>query len=44
MRAVTIKDAKAHLNELIDAASSGEQVVLTPPKTLRENEAVKVAD
>ena len=28
MRAVTIKDAKAHLNELIDAAVDGEQVVL----------------
>ncbi len=28
MRAVTIKDAKAHLNELIDAATSGEEVVL----------------
>lgn len=28
MRAVTIKDAKAHLNELIDAATAGEQVVL----------------
>jgi prevent-host-death family protein len=28
MRAVTIKEAKAHLNELIDAATSGEQVVL----------------
>ena len=28
MRAVTIKEAKAHLNELIDAAARGEQVVL----------------
>jgi prevent-host-death family protein len=28
MRAVTIKDAKAHLNELIDAATKGEQIVL----------------
>ena len=28
MRSVTIKEAKAHLNELIDAASRGEQVVL----------------
>jgi prevent-host-death family protein len=28
MRAVTIKEAKAHLNELIDAAAAGEQVVL----------------
>ncbi|MBI2895342.1 MAG: type II toxin-antitoxin system prevent-host-death family antitoxin [Deltaproteobacteria bacterium] len=28
MRAVTIKDAKARLNELVDAAVSGEQVVL----------------
>lgn len=28
MRAVTIKDAKARLNELVDAATSGEQVVL----------------
>lgn len=28
MRAVTIKDAKAHLNELVEAATSGEQVVL----------------
>ncbi|HEY3359275.1 MAG TPA: hypothetical protein VGQ83_38860 [Polyangia bacterium] len=28
MRAVNIKEAKAHLNELIDAALSGEQVVL----------------
>jgi prevent-host-death family protein len=28
MRAVTIKDAKAHLNELIEAAERGEQVVL----------------
>ena len=28
MRAVTIKDAKAHLNELVDAAARGEQVVL----------------
>ena len=28
MRAMTIKDAKAHLNELVDAAVSGEQVVL----------------
>lgn len=28
MRSVTIKDAKAHLNELIDAASGGEQVIL----------------
>ena len=28
MRSVTIKEAKAHLNELIDAATSGEQVVL----------------
>ena len=28
MRAVTIKEAKAHLNELIEAAVGGEQVVL----------------
>jgi prevent-host-death family protein len=28
MRAVNIKEAKAHLNELIDAAVGGEQVVL----------------
>lgn len=28
MRAVTIKEAKAHLNELIEAARNGEQVVL----------------
>jgi prevent-host-death family protein len=28
MRAVTIKDAKAHLNELVEAAASGETVVL----------------
>jgi prevent-host-death family protein len=28
MRAVTIKDAKAHLNELVEAATSGETVVL----------------
>jgi prevent-host-death family protein len=28
MRAVTIKEAKAHLNELVDAAVSGQQVVL----------------
>jgi antitoxin (DNA-binding transcriptional repressor) of toxin-antitoxin stability system len=28
MRAVTIKAAKAHLNELIEAATKGEQVVL----------------
>ena len=28
MRAVTIHEAKAHLNELIDAAERGEQVVL----------------
>jgi prevent-host-death family protein len=28
MRAVTIKDAKAHLNELIEAAEAGEHVVL----------------
>ena len=28
MRAVTIREAKAHLNELIDAAVGGEQVVL----------------
>ncbi len=28
MRAVNIKHAKAHLNELIDAATQGEQVVL----------------
>jgi prevent-host-death family protein len=28
MRAMTIKDAKARLNELVDAAVSGEQVVL----------------
>jgi prevent-host-death family protein len=28
MRAVTIKNAKAHLNELIEAAEAGEQVVL----------------
>ena len=28
MRSVTIKQAKAHLNELIDAAERGEQVVL----------------
>jgi prevent-host-death family protein len=28
MRAVTIKHAKAHLNELVDAATRGEQIVL----------------
>jgi prevent-host-death family protein len=28
MRAVTIKNAKAHLNELIEAAEAGEQIVL----------------
>jgi prevent-host-death family protein len=28
VRAVTIKDAKAHLNELVQAAQAGEQVVL----------------
>jgi prevent-host-death family protein len=28
MRAVTIKEAKAHLNELVEAACRGEQVVL----------------
>jgi prevent-host-death family protein len=28
MRAVTIREAKAHLNQLIDAATGGEQVVL----------------
>jgi prevent-host-death family protein len=28
MRAVNIKEAKAHLNELVDAASRGEEVVL----------------
>lgn len=28
MRAVTIKEAKARLNELVDAAVTGEQVVL----------------
>jgi antitoxin (DNA-binding transcriptional repressor) of toxin-antitoxin stability system len=28
MRAVTIKEAKAHLNELIEAAIAGETVVL----------------
>jgi prevent-host-death family protein len=28
MRAVTIKEAKAHLNELVDAAVAGQQVVL----------------
>jgi prevent-host-death family protein len=28
MRAVTIKEAKAHLNELVDAAVEGQQVVL----------------
>lgn len=28
MRAVTLKEAKAHLNELVEAALSGEQVVL----------------
>lgn len=28
MRAVTLKQAKAHLNELVDAATRGEQVVL----------------
>jgi|SRR5579871_5686511 len=28
MRALNIKEAKAHLNELIDAALEGEQVVL----------------
>jgi prevent-host-death family protein len=28
MRAVTLKHAKAHLNELIEAAEAGEQVVL----------------
>ncbi len=28
MRAVNIKEAKAHLNELVDAATKGEQVVL----------------
>ena len=28
MRAVTLKEAKARLNELVDAATRGEQVVL----------------
>ena len=28
MRAVTIKHAKAHLNDLVEAATSGEQIVL----------------
>ncbi|MBI4705847.1 MAG: type II toxin-antitoxin system prevent-host-death family antitoxin [Deltaproteobacteria bacterium] len=28
MRAVTIKEARAHLNEIIEAAQRGEQVVL----------------
>ena len=28
MRAVNIKEAKAHLNELVEAASRGEEVVL----------------
>jgi prevent-host-death family protein len=28
MRAVNIKEAKAHLNELVEAATRGEQVVL----------------
>lgn len=28
MRTVTIRDAKAHLNELIEAACQGEEVVL----------------
>ena len=28
MRAVTLKEAKAHLNALVDAAQAGEQVVL----------------
>jgi antitoxin (DNA-binding transcriptional repressor) of toxin-antitoxin stability system len=28
MRAVTIKEAKAHLNELVEAATKGEEVVL----------------
>ncbi len=28
MRAVTIREAKAHLNELVEAAARGEQVVL----------------
>ena len=28
MRAVTIREAKAHLNELVEAANRGEQVVL----------------
>jgi prevent-host-death family protein len=28
MRAVTIKEAKARLNQLVDAATKGEQVVL----------------
>jgi prevent-host-death family protein len=28
MRAVTIKEAKARLNELVDAAQRGEQIVL----------------
>jgi prevent-host-death family protein len=28
MRAVTIREAKAHLNELVEAARRGEQVVL----------------
>ena len=28
MRAVNLKQAKAHLNELVEAASNGEQVVL----------------
>jgi prevent-host-death family protein len=28
MRAVTIKEAKAHLNELVEAATEGEDVVL----------------
>jgi prevent-host-death family protein len=28
MRAVTLREAKAHLNELVEAATRGEQVVL----------------
>ena len=28
MRAVTIREAKAHLNELVEAANRGEQIVL----------------
>ncbi|MBI3073352.1 MAG: type II toxin-antitoxin system prevent-host-death family antitoxin [Deltaproteobacteria bacterium] len=28
MRAVTIKEAKAHLNELVEAAERGDQVVI----------------